>query len=66
MTIGCHQVPFRRAGRRKAHSCHYQLNLIPREHQQVKFRALFASVAFAGGTASPGPEPELRSLRRPD
>lgn len=38
----------------KAHKCHCQLNLIPREHQQVKFRALFALAAFVGGTASPG------------
>lgn len=55
MAIGCHQAPFRRTDRRKAQNCHCHLNLIPREHQQVKFGALFALAAFAGGTASPGP-----------
>lgn len=47
--------PFRRTDRRKAHNCHWQIDLTPREHQQAKFRALFALAAFAGGTASPGP-----------
>lgn len=55
MAIGCHQGPFRRTDRRKARNCHCQLNLIPREHQQVKFRALSALAASAGVTASPEP-----------